>query len=121
MLGDIVFTAPMAYQAVDVAYALADGHCGFKAGEYDKNWELVIDPLLASTYKGGISDAFVGVLDAAGDGSGSAGLTSSDVRCLKIQVSDYRARYSASSSSESVSLTGLPFMLLAFFDFSTTV
>ncbi len=36
-------------------------------------------------------------------------------------ISDYRARYSTSSSSESVSLTGLPFMLLAFFDFSTTV
>jgi hypothetical protein len=59
-LGDIVFTAPIAFQvvdgrrqAVDVAYALADGHYGFKMGEYDKNYELVIDPLLASTYIGG--------------------------------------------------------------------
>ncbi len=59
-LGDIVFTAPIAYQvmdgkrqAVDVAYTLADGRYGFKVGDYDKNYELVIDPLLASTYIGG--------------------------------------------------------------------
>jgi hypothetical protein len=59
-LGDIVFTTPSAYQvvngqrqAVDAAYALADGHYGFKVGQYDKNYDLVIDPLLASTYIGG--------------------------------------------------------------------
>jgi len=59
-LGSIVFSAPVAFQeidgkrqAVDAAYAVADGHYGFKVGEYDKNYELVIDPLLASTYIGG--------------------------------------------------------------------
>ncbi len=59
-LGDIVFTAPVAYQVVggkrqvvDAVYTLADGHYGFKIGDYDKKYELVIDPLLASTYIGG--------------------------------------------------------------------
>jgi hypothetical protein len=59
-LGDVVFTAPIGYQVVDgkrqavaVSYVLADGHYGFKVDEYNKNYELVIDPLLASTYIGG--------------------------------------------------------------------
>ena len=59
-LGDIVFTAPVAYQvvrgrrrAVDASYTLAGNHYGFKVGQYDKNYELIIDPLLASTYIGG--------------------------------------------------------------------
>jgi len=59
-MGDIMYTAPVAYQEVngqkhpvDVAYALAEGSYGFKLGAYDKNHELVIDPLLASTYIGG--------------------------------------------------------------------
>ena len=59
-LGDIVFTAPVAYQvvngqrqAVDVGYTLAGNHYGFKIGQYDTNFELIIDPLLASTFIGG--------------------------------------------------------------------
>ena len=60
-LGDIVFTAPIAYQLVDgerqpveVAYALNEnGKYGFSLGDYDSSRELVIDPLLASTYIGG--------------------------------------------------------------------
>lgn len=60
-LGDIVFTAPVAYQQIDgerrpveVAYTLrANGHYGFRLGDYDRGRALVIDPLLASTYIGG--------------------------------------------------------------------
>ncbi len=60
-LGEIVFTAPVAYQTLDgrrqpvqVAYAPGElGHYGFRVGPYDRQRELVIDPLLESTYLGG--------------------------------------------------------------------
>jgi len=59
-LGDIAFTAPLAYQQIDgerrqvaVNYVLADGAYGFALGAYDPTRELVIDPLLASTFIGG--------------------------------------------------------------------
>lgn len=60
-LGDIVLTAPVAYQVVDghrrsvaVAYQLGEDHrYGFRVGDYDHDRELVIDPLLAATYLGG--------------------------------------------------------------------
>ena len=59
--GDVVFTAPLAYQHIDgrrtpveVAYTLSEnGHYSFRVGDYDREHELVIDPLLASTYLGG--------------------------------------------------------------------
>jgi len=59
--GEIAFTAPVAYQvadgrrrAVDVAYTIDENrHYGFKVGSYDQQRELVIDPLLASTFLGG--------------------------------------------------------------------
>ena len=59
--GQIVFSAPLAYQVVDgsrrpveVAYRLGDDHhYGFRVGAYDRGRELVIDPVLASTYLGG--------------------------------------------------------------------
>lgn len=60
--GDIAYTAPVAYQEIDgqrrnvpVAYALTGTTYGFKLGDYDPSYELVIDPLLASTYLGGIN------------------------------------------------------------------
>ena len=83
-LGDIVFTAPVAYQQVDgkrqpveVTYALNEnGHYGFSLGDYDSSRELVIDPLLASTYIGGYNpnppgnyddDIINGMMTAGGD------------------------------------------------------
>jgi len=83
-LGDIIFTAPIAYQLVEgrrqpveVAYVLADEHhYGFSVGPYDTERELVIDPLLASTYLGGHNpqppgnyddDIIYGMVAAGGD------------------------------------------------------
>ncbi len=59
-LGPIRFTAPIAYQEkegqripVTVAYAVTGNRYGFTLGDYDKTADVVIDPLLQSTYLGG--------------------------------------------------------------------
>jgi hypothetical protein len=70
-LGNVVFSAPVAYQMVEgerrpveVAYVVDDSHhYGFHLGEYDRESELVIDPLLASTYIGGHNPAPPGNYD----------------------------------------------------------
>lgn len=59
--GRLMFTAPVAYQeidgarkTVDIAYRVTGDQYGFQVGDYDKSRTLVIDPLLAATYLGGI-------------------------------------------------------------------
>ena len=67
-LGDVAFTAPVAYQEINgmrhtvaVNYALANNTSGlnntygFRLGDYNPAYEIVIDPLLASTYLGGVN------------------------------------------------------------------
>jgi hypothetical protein len=59
-LGILKFTKPVAYQEentkrkhVEVAYAVDGNEYNFKVRDYEKSKELIIDPLLASTFIGG--------------------------------------------------------------------
>jgi hypothetical protein len=58
--GSATFTRPIAYQningvktEVEVAYRMAGNKYGFIVGEYNREYTLIIDPLLTSTYLGG--------------------------------------------------------------------
>ncbi|MHB1042661.1 MAG: DUF7948 domain-containing protein [Eubacteriales bacterium] len=62
-LGVVCFTKPVAYQEkngqkeyVQVTYHLNNDNYGFTVENYDKSRQLIIDPLLASTYIGGSSN-----------------------------------------------------------------
>jgi len=62
-LGRIVLSKPFGYQLisgqkieVDVSYTLSERTYGFSVLSYDPRYDVVIDPLIASTFIGGTSD-----------------------------------------------------------------
>jgi hypothetical protein len=75
-LGVVKFTKPVAYQEekgkkkyVEVAYAVKGDEYRFKVEDYDSTKELVIDPLLASTFLGGdgVDEAYSIIIDSGGN------------------------------------------------------
>ena len=69
-------TKPIAYQIINgkkvnvsVSYAIKNSSYGYKTGAYNKNYNLIIDPILNSTYLGGNSyDSGQGIaVDKAGN------------------------------------------------------
>lgn len=79
-MGEIRFTAPVAWQVRDgaripvaAAYAAEGCSYGFRLGPRDPGLPLIIDPLLASTFVGGARDDFL--QDMAVDGAGNVYVT----------------------------------------------
>ena len=77
-LGVIRFTRPIAYQKqgnkkryVEVAYAVVEDTYSFHIDDYDRTKELVIDPLLASTFLGSSNADSEEYLAMAVDNSGN--------------------------------------------------
>jgi Beta-propeller repeat len=86
-LGPVRFSQPIAYQQIDgerrfidVAYTLEGDTYGFALGEYDRKKELVIDPILATTFAGGTQDDIVEAiaLDTSGNVHATGYTNSSD-------------------------------------------
>ena len=75
--GQLLFTTPLAYQIINdvkqtipVSYEILDSTTyGFNVADYDPRYDLVIDPLIASTYIGGAHHDVPRkiALDSAGD------------------------------------------------------
>lgn len=84
-LSALKLTKPVAYQVINgkkvdvpVSYVKKDTFYGFKTGAYNKNYKLIIDPLLSSTFLGGVS--YDSAQDVAVDKAGNvyvAGYTGS--------------------------------------------
>lgn len=73
-------TKPVAYQMIKghkinipVSYVVKDTFYGFKTGAYNKNYKLIIDPLLSSTFLGGSS--YDSAQDVAVDRAGNVYVT----------------------------------------------
>ncbi len=73
--GNIKFTKPVAYQIInnkkehiEVAYTAKGKTYGFKTDDYNPDYELVIDPLIASTFVGGANRDDPWFLALDGDG-----------------------------------------------------
>jgi len=82
--GTASFTAPIAYQyldgirtSVEITYRVKGKQYGFIVGEYDKTRELVIDPLLASTYLGGSGNDYGYAMETSANNVLVAGQTQS--------------------------------------------
>jgi len=65
--GNFAFTQPIAWQMindkripVEVSYVINKNSYGFQLGEYDRSQEVIIDPLIASSYVGGNSLELIG-------------------------------------------------------------
>ena len=86
------YSVPFAYQfidnekrEVDVAYRVSGNSYGFALGDYDSSTELVIDPLLQSTYFGGSGNDVVRELGIAPSGHAYAvGHTNSDLTAFSL-------------------------------------
>jgi len=85
-LSALKLTKPVAYQIINgkrvnvsVSYISKDSSYGYQTGTYNKNYKLIIDPLLSSTYLGG--NSYDNAQAIAVDQSGNvyiAGYTGSD-------------------------------------------
>ena len=79
--GELFFTKPIAYQTiagtrrdVAIAYAVQGTRYGFEVGPFDRSADLVIDPLLHSTFLGGSQSEgweYAGGIDVAVDHEGN--------------------------------------------------
>ncbi len=82
-------------QYIDVAYIVKGNTYTFKVGDYDRTRELVIDPLLASTYLGGISDDYANAL--AIDSEGNVYVTGTTISTdFPTKTGAYDTSYNAS-------------------------
>lgn len=78
--GDVRMTKPVAFQnidgnrhSVDVAYEVSGRSYGFRLGAYDETSDLVIDPLIASTFVGG--ETWENPYDMTTDANGNVYIT----------------------------------------------
>jgi len=110
--GTIHFTVPIAFQHVnnkkvpiDVAYRATGNSYGFTVGDYDQSKELIIDPLVQSTYLGGSRSDYINdmVVDPSSSDVYVAGSTFSVIEggplLFRQEEDAFIARFSADLKS----------------------